>query len=116
MWKFLLDQLAISIVSDHSLVNKGETVQFTATVSGIGTLRYQWRKRGVDKLPDKVIGDDTLVLKIPDIDESDEGQYYCIVTNKWNKNVESNQINLTIYGMYVAMLAKHNNIIMQVCS
>ena len=93
--------MAISIVTDHSLVNNGGTVQFTATASGIGILRYQWKKRGVDKLPNKVIGDDTLVLRIPDIDGSDEGQYYCVVTNMWNKSVESNQINLTIYGMYI---------------
>ena len=99
--------MAISIISDHSLVNKGGTVQFTATASGIGTLRYQWRKRGVDKLPDKVLGDDTLVLKIPDIDKFDEGWYYCIVTNMWNRSVESNHVDLTIYGTY--------GIHMQVC-
>ena len=93
--------MAISIISNHSLVNKGETVQFTATASGIGTLRYQWSKRGADKLPDKVLGDDTLVLTIPNIDKSDEGQYYCIVSNTWNRSVESNHVNLTIYGMYV---------------
>ena len=93
--------MAINIVADHSLVNKGGTVQFTATASGIGTLRYQWKKRGVDKLPDKVIGDNTQILKIPDIDKSDEGQYYCIVTNMWNRSVESNHINLIIYGTYV---------------
>ena len=93
--------MAITIISNYLPVKKGETVQFTATASGIGILRYQWRKRGVDKLPDKVLGDDTLVLKIPDIDISDEGQYYCIVTNTWNKSVESNYVNLIIYGMLV---------------
>ena len=94
--------MAISIVADRSQVNKGGTIQFTATASGIGALRYQWKKRGIDNLPDKVIGDHTRVLKIPDIDKSDEGQYYCIVTNMWNRSVESNHINLTIYGTYVS--------------
>ena len=93
--------MAISIISNHSLVNKGETIQFTATASGIGTLRYQWRKRGVDKLPDKVLGADTLVLTIPNIDKSDEGQYYCIVTDMRNISVKSDHVYLTIYGTYV---------------
>ena len=96
-----IDQLAISIVSNQSLVNKGGTVQFTATASGVGTLSYQWRKRRVDKLPDKVLGEDTSVLKIPNIDKSDEGQYYCIVTNTWNRRMESNHVNLTIFGMSI---------------
>ena len=91
----------VSIISNHSLLNKGETVHFTAIASGVGILRYQWRKRGVDKLPDKVLGNDTSVLKIPNTDESDEGQYYCIVTNMWNRSMESNHVYLRIYGMLI---------------
>ena len=39
------------------------------------------------------------MLTIPDVRESDEGLYYCIVTNEWGKSVESNYINFTVYGM-----------------
>ena len=96
--------MAISVSSDRSLINKGGTVQFTATASGVGTLEYQWRMIGVDKLPDKVSGEDTLVLTIPNINKSDEGWYYCIVTNIWSRSVESNHVILTIYGMLVYLL------------
>ena len=85
------------------LVNKGETVRFTATASGVGILRYQWKKRGVDNLPDKVSGKNTLVLTIPNIDESDAGKYFCVVTNMWNRSVKSSQVKLNIYGMFVAI-------------
>ena len=95
--------MTISIVSKNILVNKGETVQFTATASGVGTLRYQWRKRGIDELPDKVSGENTLVLTIPNIDKSDEGKYFCIVTNMWNRSVKSSQVKLNINGMFVAI-------------
>ena len=72
------------------LIGEERNVTFNASASGIGTLRYQWKKRGSDRLPDKVLGNDTLTLTIPNIEKSDEGDYYCIVTNMWNRSVESN--------------------------
>ena len=39
------------------------------------------------------------MLTIPRVLESDEGLYYCIVTNEWNRSVESDNINFTVYGM-----------------
>ena len=95
----LLDLLAIEVTSKNTLTNKGGTVQFTANASGVAIVMYQWRKRGVDKLPDKVSGKDALILTIPNIVKSDEGQYYCIVTNMWNRSVESNHVELNIYSM-----------------
>ena len=91
--------MAIRVISEHTLINQGGTVQFIANASGVGIVMYQWRKRGVDKLPDKVSGEDTLVLTIPNIDKSDEEQYYCIVSNMWNRSMESNHVDLNIYGM-----------------
>ena len=101
-----IDLLAIRVISEHTPINKGGTVQFIANPGGVGIVMYQWRKRGVDKLPDKVSGEDTLVLTIPNIDESDEGQYYCIVSNMWNRSMESNHVDLNIYGMLHLLL--HN--------
>ena len=72
---------------------------FNASKSGIGTLRYQWGKRGSDRLPNKVLGNDTLTLTIPNIEKYDEGDYYCIVTNMWDRSVESNSVTLNFYGM-----------------
>ena len=39
------------------------------------------------------------VLTIPNALESDEGQYYCIVTNEWSRSVESNNVTLSTFGM-----------------
>ena len=74
---------------------------FNATSGGIGNLTYQWGKRGSDSLPNKVLGNDTLNLTIPNVEKSDEGDYYCIVTNIWKRSVESSNVTLNVYGMLV---------------
>ena len=66
------------------MIGKGTDAEFAAMVTGISTnesnFMYRWRKRDSDSLPDKVLGVNEEVLIIP---ESDEGQYYCNVTNEW---------------------------------
>ena len=98
--KLLTDQLnIISVTPNGSLViGKGGTAQFNITASGVGMLSYWWRKRGVDELPDKVVSEDTATLIIPAVDESDGGEYYCIVTNMWGRSVESGNVSLTVGG------------------
>ena len=81
------------------VVGNGTVATFTAMGTGIGTIKYQWRKRDSDNLPDKVSGINKTVLTILNVLESDEGQYYCIVTNEWGRSVESNNVTLAIYGM-----------------
>ena len=82
-------------------IDEGETAQFTATASGINSNNfvYQWKKRGSNNLPDKVDGSDGTVLTIPNVLESDEGQYYCNVTNEWGRRIQSNDGILAISGM-----------------
>ena len=98
----LIDQLKINITT-LLVVTGGETVQFTATSSGINKINfmYEWKKRGSDSLPDKVSGVNEQILTISNVVESDEGQYYCIVTNEWGRSVESNNGSLTFSGMYL---------------
>ena len=95
------DQLSISISSNNLLIGKGNTAQFTATTSGVSSERsnfiYEWKKRNSDSLPDKVLGVNGTVLTIPNAVKSDEGQYYCIVTNEWGRSVESSYATLTVY-------------------
>ena len=43
------------------------------------------------------------ILTIPTVAESDEGQYYCIVTNEWNTSVESDNITLVVFGMLISI-------------
>ena len=95
--------MKIAITSNNTLIGKGRTVTFNASANGIGPRRYQWRKRGSDRLPDKVLGIDTLNLTIPNVEKSDEGDYYCIATNMWNRSVESSNVTLKVYGMLVAI-------------
>lgn len=84
-----------------TVINEGEFAQFNATPSGKSEVkyRYHWRKRG-DNLPLKVSGVNEAVLIIPDLSISDEGGYYCIVTNEWKRSVESNTVTLTVKGTY----------------
>ena len=100
-----LDKLSVHVKPNHSVTGKGRTVHFTAIATGISTnernFRYQWRKRGSNSLPNKVSGIDGTVLTIPDVLESDEGQYYCIVNNEWDRNVESKNIILIVQGMFI---------------
>ena len=85
----------------------GGTANFTAIASGvntdINTFTYQWKKRSSNSLPDKVLGVNGTILMIPNVTESDNGLYYCVVTNEWGRSVESNDVNFTVYGTYVTM-------------
>ena len=84
-------------------IGKGKTAEFTAVATGISRSEnkfiYQWRKRGGNNLPDKVSGVQETVLTIPNVTESDEGLYYCTVTNEWGRSMESNDVILSIFGM-----------------
>ena len=103
----ITDQLTIEVLPSKLEILKGGTANFTAIASDINTnndiFRYQWMKRGSNNLPDKVLGVNEAVLTIPNVTESDEGLYYCVVTNEWDRNVESNYVIFTVYGMYVSI-------------
>ena len=96
------DQLAISVVPREVVFGKGTTANFTAMATGVSTNEsnfvYQWGKRSRSNFPSKVLGVYSEVLTIPNALESDEGQYYCNVTNEWGRSMESNGVILTIYG------------------
>ena len=97
--------MAISLTPNNLSIGKRTTAQFTAVATGISTNEsnfiYQWRKRNSDSFPDKVSGVNGEVLTIPNVLESDEGQYYCIITNEWGTSVESDNVTLTTYGKLI---------------
>ena len=96
------DELGISITPNNLLISKGTTAEFTAMATSISTddnnFMYQWRKRDSSSLPEKVSGINESVLTIPNALESDEGQYYCTVTNEWDRSVESDNVMITVFG------------------
>ena len=96
--------LSISIEIKNIVIGTGRTAYFNATTNGINTsesnFMYQWMKRG-SNLPDKAMGVHGPVLTIPNVTESDEGQYYCTVTNEWGNSEVSGDATLTVFGMYV---------------
>ena len=95
--------MTISVIPNDLIIGNGTYAEFTAMATGVSTNKnkfvYQWRKRDSDSLPDKVLGVNETVLTIPYVTNSDEGQYYCIVTNEWGTSVESNEVTLSIFGM-----------------
>ena len=97
---YLVDQLFIRIRPLSHTVGERGTVQFNATVRGINMNRftYQWSKKGSDSLPNKVSGVNGTVLTIPNLLKSDEGRYYCTVTNEWGRSKQSNDVTLIVEG------------------
>ena len=106
IWNLLTDQLSISVTPTSNTVGEGATAIFTATASGINkeNLVYQWKKKGNRNLPNKVSGVNGAELMIPNSLKSDEGQYYCIVTNEWGRSVRSNDITLTVVGRWLKFI------------
>ena len=100
----LADQLAIDVNPNVSVIGIGTDVNFTAIATGITTsdsnFMYQWMKRDSNNLPDKVLGANDKEFIIPNVSGSDEGRYYCIVTNEWNKTARSTDVTLSIIGMF----------------
>ena len=96
---------------DDLVICKGTTANFTVMATGISTVEnnfvLQWRKRDSDSLSDKVSGVNGSVLSIPNVLESDEGQYYCIVTNEWGSTARSNDVTLSIFGMFSISYKSH---------
>lgn len=69
----------------------GATATFTATVVGAPTLRYQWKKDGVD-LP----GETSLSLSIPNADYTDGGHQYQLAAVNSVGTTVSDAVTLTV--------------------
>jgi len=95
--------VSISVTPTNPVIGERGTAQFTATVSGVNMRNfvYQWRKRGSSSLPNKASGVNGAVLMIPNLVKSDEGVYYCTVTNEWGRSVRSNGVTLSVVGMFI---------------
>ena len=90
-----------------------ETAQFNAIADGINKINftYQWRKRGSDFLPNKLLSVNETVFTIPDLSISDQGSYYCTVTNEWDRSSESEDVTLIVKGESVKLVSIEINFI-----
>ena len=93
--------MTISVTPSSVEIIEKETAQFSATADGINNMNfmYRWKKRGSNLLPTKVSGVNETLFTIPDLRISDQGDYYCTVTNEWNRMVESDDVILNVKGM-----------------
>ena len=98
------DKLFINATSPDQVIGEGETVWFTITASGINmrNFDYKWEKRG-GQFSDRVRGINSTTLIIRSTLLSDEGQYYCNVTNEWGNSIRSDDITLTVEGMHIML-------------
>ena len=93
--------MTISVTPSSVEITEKETAQFNAAAHGINRMNfmYQWKKRDNHFLPSKISGVDDTLLRIPDLHMSDQGIYYCTVTNEWNRIMESDDVTLIVTGM-----------------
>ena len=93
--------MAVNITPASLIIVKKGTTTFTARGSGAKMILYINGGREVVTvfLIKYVSGSNGPILKIPNVLESDEEQYYCIVTNEWGRNVISDDVTLSIFGM-----------------
>ena len=85
----------------------GTTVTFTVQATGAQPLRYHWERADEHQwrdqwgpLPgdgDRIQGVETATLTIDKVQESDEGKYRCIVSNR-NGSVTSEPTTLRLAG------------------
>ncbi len=92
---------AATTITQHPLsqeVTPGTDVSFTVQATGEGTLSYQWQKNGGNlSNGGRISGATTATLQISDVDETDQGEYRCVVTAGCG-SATSNAATLTVSG------------------
>lgn len=87
----VIDSTAVTEQSDSEItVLEDENLEIFVTAIG-DNLEYQWFFDG-----NELLGENNSSLAIENISESDEGEYYCLVSGKCGKDVQSALINVAI--------------------
>lgn len=91
-----------------TIVCENDNPTFTVIATGAELLTYRWYKAPDIQL---VNGDDysgarTSTLTIIDVQLSDAGQYYCIVTDRYGMKTQSNNATLTVNKRPVATVSE----------
>ena len=90
--------ISIAIQPSRIVAAEGESINITIIAEGLGkeNFRYQWRRRDSLPLSNTTSGTDTQNLMITSVAFSDSGSYYCVVTNQWEYEVDSDYVAVTI--------------------
>ena len=90
--------ISIAIQPSRIVAAEGESIDITIIAEGLGkeNFRYQWRRRDSLPLSNTTSGTDTQNLMITSVAFSDSGSYYCVVTNQWEYEVDSDYVAVTI--------------------
>jgi len=88
----------VTVTPFSQSVEVTHTAMFTTTVRGVGVknFMYQWRHNGRS-----INGSNGSVLIIPNVMESDSGEYVCIVTNQYGDVDTSNKVTLMVKSMLI---------------
>ena len=92
--------LVVYMYTDYIIINqhpqnitlgKGNTLSLTVIASGPESkqFKYQWKKMNSNSFPTLARGLNTSNLIIPLVSASDNGSYYCVVTNPWGNTETS---------------------------
>ena len=95
------DKLSINVMQNNVVLNESDDAKLVITASGVNkkNFTYRWNKKGRRaSIPKKASGIHRNMLMIPDLRESDEGNYFCTVTNEWGSNARSDDITLNVQG------------------
>lgn len=82
------------------IVNGSDTAVFNFTILGesAGEFTYQWQKNGSNlvEIPGKFEGVNTMELVIIQVQNEDEGAYWCVITSKAGAMVTTNEVFLIV--------------------
>jgi hypothetical protein len=85
------DPVSITYSSPDQSICSGNSASFSVTASGSSPLNYQWYYNG-----SAISGATSASYSINQADTSDQGDYYCMISNSCN-SVQSSTRSLTIY-------------------
>ena len=98
----------VTVAPSNQTVELTHTATFTTTARGVGVdnFMYQWRHNGTI-----MTGETGDTLVIPNLKESDSGQYDCIVTNQYGDQTLSEVATLIAASEYGIKIIKepYNN-------
>ena len=99
MMDHVLAEMIIDIQPVDLIVNRNGLATFNVTVQGDpDDFTFQWQRNGSDLVErgGKFKGVNTSILKIQYVQANDEGNYWCVITNRAGLTVTTNEVLLIV--------------------